>query len=46
VFSGPGLTYTELKGMDIAEYEEALAAKKLYFGPWLEEAKAMQKGGG
>jgi len=46
VFDGPGLTYTELSGMDLAEFEEAMAAKTLYFGTWLEEAKANQKGGG
>ena len=46
MFDGPGLTYTELRGMDFAEFEEAMAAKTLYFGTWLEEAKAKRKGGG
>jgi hypothetical protein len=48
VFDGPGLSYTELNAMDIAEFEEAMAARALYYGIWLEEAKAnaKQKGGG
>ena len=43
VWSGPGLTYTELMNMDLAEYREAVEAKLLYFGTWLPEAKERAK---
>ena len=43
VWSGNGLTYSEIKAMDLAEYREAIEAKLLYFGTWLPEAKERAK---
>ena len=43
VWSGPGLTYQDLKTMDLAEYREAVEAKLLYFGTWLPEARERAK---
>lgn len=34
IFSGPGLSYTELKEMDLAEYREAVAAFILWHEEW------------
>ncbi len=43
VFGGPGLSYTELMQMDLAEYREAVEAHVLYYGTWLPEAKEKAK---
>jgi hypothetical protein len=43
VLGGPGLSYTELKQMDLAEYREAVEARILYYGTWLPEAKERAK---
>ena len=43
VWGGNGLTYTELKQMDLAEYREAVEANILYFKTWLPEAKERAK---
>ena len=37
VWSGGGLTYTELMQMDLAEDREAIEAKVLYFDTWREK---------
>ena len=43
VYSGNGITYSELKGMDLAEYREAVEAKLLYMEKWLPEAREKAK---
>ena len=43
VWGGSGLTNTELKQMDLAEYREAVEARVLYFKYWLPEAKERAK---
>lgn len=39
VWSGNGVTYTELRQMDLAEYQECRQAKRLWVEQWREEAK-------
>lgn len=39
VWAGNGVTYTELKQMDLAEYAECLAAKTLWVNEWSPTAK-------
>jgi hypothetical protein len=39
VFTGQGLTYTELKGMDLAEYKEAVTARILFNEIWSKEGQ-------
>lgn len=39
VWSGNGVTYTELRQMDLAEYQECSQAKRLWVEQWREEAK-------
>ena len=34
VWSGNGVTYTELMQMDLAEYSECCEAKRLWFSEW------------
>ena len=43
VYSGNGITYSELKGMDLAEHRGAVEAKLLYIGKWLPEAREKAK---
>ena len=43
VYSGNGITYSELNGMDLAEYREAVEAKLLYMEKWLPEAREKAK---
>lgn len=38
VWSGNGVTYTELRQMDLAEYQECRQAKRLWVEQWREEA--------
>lgn len=45
VWSGNGVTYTEMKQMDLAEYREAVQAKILYIEVWKPEAKRKSKTG-
>lgn len=40
VWSGNGVTYTELRQMDLAEYQECRQAKRLWVEQWRDEAKA------
>lgn len=37
VYNGNGISYTELKAMDMAEYCEAVEAKFLYNTEWTKE---------
>ena len=37
------MVYSELKGMDLAEYREAVEAKLLYMEKWLPEAREKAK---
>ncbi len=39
VYTGRGLTYTELKGMDMAEYREAVEARVLYNTEWMPQGR-------
>ncbi len=39
VWSGNGVTYTEMMRMDLAEYREAVEAKVLYIDVWRPQAK-------
>ena len=39
VWSGNGVTYTELRQMDLAEYQECRQAKRLWVEQWRDEAK-------
>ena len=39
VWSGNGVTYTELRQMDLAEYQECRQAKRLGVEQWRDEAK-------
>ena len=39
VWSGNGVTYTELRQRDLAEYQECRQAKRLWVEQWREEAK-------
>ena len=39
VWSGNGVTYTELRQMDLAEYQECRQAKRLWVEQTREEAK-------
>ncbi len=39
VWSGSGVTYSELMQMDLAEYRECIEAKILFFSKWKKEAK-------
>lgn len=41
VFSGNGISYTELKSMDLAEFAEAVEAKCFFD----EEVRRMKEGG-
>ena len=34
VYSGQGLSYSDIKGMDLAEYQEAIEARILYNEEW------------
>ena len=43
VWSGNGLTYTEMMQMDLAEYREAVEAKILYIEVWRPAAEARKK---
>ncbi len=43
VWSGNGVTYTEMMQMDLAEYREAVQAKILYIDVWRPEAKKNAK---
>jgi len=43
VWSGNGVTYTELMQMDLAEYREAIEAKILYIEVWRPQAKKNAK---
>ncbi len=45
VWSGNGVTYTEMMQMDLAEYREAVQAKILYIEVWRPEAKKKNKTG-
>lgn len=40
VFAGNGLTYTELKEMDLADYREAVEARILWQEEWHPKPKA------
>lgn len=35
--AGPGLTYSELKAMDLAEYREAVEARLLWQNEWSKQ---------
>lgn len=37
VFSGQGLSYSDMKGMDLAEYQEAVQARILYNEDWSKQ---------
>ena len=39
VFTGQGLSYSDLKGMDLAEYQEAVTARILYNETWRKEGR-------
>ena len=39
VFSGQGLSYSDMKGMDLAEYQEAVTARILYNETWSKEGR-------
>lgn len=39
VFTGQGLSYSDLKGMDLAEYQEAVTARILYNETWSKEGR-------
>lgn len=39
VFSGQGLSYLDMKGMDLAEYQEAVTARILYNETWSKEGR-------
>lgn len=43
VWSGNGVTYTELRQMDLAEYQECRQAKRLWVEQWRDEAKPKRK---
>lgn len=43
VWSGNGVTYTEMMQMDLAEYREAVQAKILYIDVWKPQAKQNKK---
>ena len=43
VWSGNGVTYTELRQMDLAEYQECRQAKRLGVEQWREEAKTKRE---
>lgn len=43
VWSGNGVTYTELRQMDLAEYQECRQAKRLWVEQWRDEAKPKSK---
>jgi len=34
IYSGQGLSYSDFKGMDLAEYKEAVEARILYNEEW------------
>lgn len=40
VFSGQGLSYSDMKGMDLAEYQEAVTARILYNETWSKEGRS------
>lgn len=46
VWSGNGITYTELMRMDLAEYREAVEAKVLYINTWRPAAQKAAKARG
>ena len=37
VFTGSGLTYTDIKGMDLGEYTEAIEARILFNTEWSKQ---------
>ena len=39
VFSGQGLSYSDMKGMDLAEYQEAVTARIIYNETWSKEGR-------
>lgn len=43
VWSGNGITYTEMMQMDLAEYREAVEAKLLYIDVWMPQARKNAK---
>jgi serine phosphatase RsbU (regulator of sigma subunit) len=44
LFDGDGLAYSDLKGMDMAEYYECIAAKEMFVA-FLKEKQTRSKGG-
>lgn len=45
LFDGDGLTYKDLKGMDMAEYYECIAAKEMFVAHIREQQETNGKGG-
>ena len=42
VWSGNGVTYTELKQMDLAEFRECVEAKRLWIEEWRPKKKKQE----